>query len=643
MPFLLWIVVGFRLIFTGLLTGPAASATSGENTRIARNEHDQRMDRYDVKFYKIDLEVTDTSTFLAGSSSVLVQVLDIPINELVFDLLSDLTVDSVMLNGTDAEFTHTDNQLIVKSAAEIGARQKVLVTVFYSGLGVQDKWISGIYNTRLEAWNKRITWTLSESFAALNWFPCKQVLADKADSAYIFLTTDRSLKAGSNGRLENTVILPGNKIRYEWKTRYPIAYYLISFAVSDYYDYSFYMKLPGQDDSLLVQNYIYDTLPYLEQNKSDIDRTADMISLYSGLFGTYPFISEKYGHCVAPLGGGMEHQTMTTLANFNFLLVAHELAHQWFGDDVTCGNWQDIWVNEGFASYAEYVACQYLQSQTNADMWMADAHTYAKSEAGGSVYVPEAFSTNEERIFDYRLSYKKGAAVLHMIRGELQNDSLFFSILKDYLARYKNDVAIGNDFKKVLEESSGRDFTVFFNQWYYGEGYPSITVNWKHEQDTVYFYAILTSSTSVTPVFDLLTGYKITSYYGDTVFYRRHQTNYDEWKLYLPGKIENITVDPEKYLLLTINGVNDITKYPAIRKLYVAPNPAENRINIFYPDTHKETKIYVVDSAGKILFKGQTDSFPYALDLTGYSSGSYIVLLEDENRIYSEKFIRHSR
>ena len=203
------------------------------------------------------------------------------------------------------------------------------------------------------------------------------------------------------------------------------------------------------------------------------------------MFGTYPFISEKYGHCVAPLGGGMEHQTMTTLANFNFLLVAHELAHQWFGDYVTCGSWQDIWINEGFASYAEYIACQYLQSQTNADLWMADAQTYVKSETDGSVFVPEAFSTDEERIFDYRLSYKKGAAIIHMIRGELQNDSLFFSILRDYLDRYKNDVATGEDFKEVLEEKSGRDFTAFFNQWFYGEGYPSITVNWKHEQDTL--------------------------------------------------------------------------------------------------------------------------------------------------------------
>ncbi len=112
---------------------------------------------------------------------------------------------------------------------------------------------------------------------------------------------------------------------------------------------------------------IFTTIPhYFKQNKAAIDKTGDLILLYSDLFGDYPFANEKYGHCVAPFGGGMEHQTMTTLVNFSFLLVAHELAHQWFGDFVTCSTWQDIWINEGFASYAEYLANQYLKSQEDS-------------------------------------------------------------------------------------------------------------------------------------------------------------------------------------------------------------------------------------------------------------------------------------
>ena len=643
MPFYLFFLLSLRLLAYGIMTEAHKNASVTNDSYRPLTEYDQRMERYDVKFYKIDLEVTDTSTFLAGSTSILLQVLNSPVTDLVFDLLSDLTVDSVLLDGKSTSFVHSNNQLQVLTAIAIQAQGFVTVTVYYSGLGQQKQWISGIYNVNKDPWNKRITWTLSEPFAALNWFPCKQVLADKADSAWIFITTESGLKAGSNGLLTNTVTLPGNRIRHEWKTRYPIAYYLLSFAVGDYYDYSFYVQLPGRDDSLLIQNYIYDTLAYFQQNKSDIDKTADLISLYSELFGTYPFHTEKYGHCIVPSGGGMEHQTMTTLGNFSFLLVAHELSHQWFGDYVTCGSWQDIWINEGFASYAEYIACQYLQSQIQADIWMADAHEHIKTDTGGSVFVPETSASDEERIFDYRLSYRKGAAIIHMIRGEIQNDSLFFDVLREYLNLYKNSIATGGDFKQVLEEKTGMDFDTFFNQWYYGDGYPAITVNWKQERDSLYVNAFITSSSSETPMFVILTGYRISSDSGDTTIYRRNLTQYDEWKIKVPGTVNNIRVDPEKWLLLTIKGINNISKYEPGKIFYLAPNPAKGRISIYFAEMMKDTKIFVIDSTGKILFEGQSDSFPYDIDLEGYKPGPYIVLVEHDNRIYTEKFIRHSR
>jgi len=643
MPLLLAILFTLRLVTAEAMADAAEKTAIADDIAVTLKGHDQRMDLYDVIFYGIDLEVPDTSTLLSGSTSILIKVLDKPVNELVFDLLADLRVDSVWLDGKVTAFNHADDQLIVMPQAEVTAQKRIMVTVYYSGLGRQKEWISGVYNVKQDVWNKRITWTLSEPFAARNWFPCKQVLSDKADSATIFITTAGRLKAGANGLLEHTIVLPEDRIRYEWKTRYPIAYYLLSFAVGDYADYSFYVPLPGRNDSLLVQNYIYDTLAYFEQNKSDIDKTAELIVLYSELFGTYPFHAEKYGHCIVPSGGGMEHQTMTTLGNFYYLLVAHELAHQWFGDYVTCGSWQDIWINEGFASYAEYLAYQYLQSQDKADTWMAEAHDYIKSAGGGSVFIPESDADDEERIFDYRLSYKKGAAILHMIRGEVQNDSLFFALLRDYLARFKNSVALGKDFKQLLEEKTGWDFSTFFDQWYYGAGYPSITVNWKHEHDTLFLYSFLTASSDATPQYDLLTGYKITLNNGDTTVYKRHNTHYDEWKIKLPGNVKSIMVDPEKWLLMDVTGVNNLSKREPDKKFYVAPNPAKNRISINFEDSMTETKIYVIDSAGKILFADKPVSFPFTLELDGYKSGSYIVLAENEDRIYTEKFVLFNR
>jgi aminopeptidase N len=639
MSFLQVLLLTLSLMLAETMTDGTNGTAGAKEAGIIKAAYDQRMDLYDVKFYEIDLTVTDTSTYLSGATSVLLKTLEKPVNELVFDLLSDLFVDSVWINGENVPFDHDKDQLIIRPEEEIPGEETLKVTVFYAGLGKQKQWISGIYNARQDFWNKRITWTLSEPFAARNWFPCKQVLADKADSAAIFITTDSTLKAGSNGLLENVVTLPEGRIRYEWKTRYPIAYYLISFAVGDYADYSFYVQLPGEDDSLLVQNYIYDTLAFFEQNKSDIDKTADLLKLYSDLFGTYPFRTEKYGHCIVPSGGGMEHQTMTTLGSFYFLLVAHELAHQWFGDYVTCGNWQDIWMNEGFASYAEYLASQYLQSQEQADLWMADAHELIKSQSDGSVFVPEADADNEERLFDYRLSYKKGAAILHMIRGEIQDDPLFFSILRDYLNQFRNNVAVGQDFKKIVEEKTGRDFTSFFEQWYYGSGYPSVTVNWKQEKDTLYLYTFLSFSATEPPSFDMLTGYKIMMNDRDTTIYHRHDKRYEEWKMVLPGNAKNIRVDPDKWLLIKVAGVNNLSRRDPGKRFYLAPNPASNKVGIYFEDKVPETRIYVIDSVGKILFTDTSRDFPLMVDLKGYKPGSYIVIAQYEDRIFSEKFV----
>jgi len=113
--------------------------------------------------------------------------------------------------------------------------------------------------------------------------------------------------AGSNGKLVNTVPVEGGKTRYEWRSYYPIDYYLISIAVVDYQDYSIYAHPAGLNDSILIQNFIYYQISYLEQNKELIDETATLIELFSDLYSMYPFANEKYGHCVAPMGGAMEH------------------------------------------------------------------------------------------------------------------------------------------------------------------------------------------------------------------------------------------------------------------------------------------------------------------------------------------------
>ena len=325
-------------------------------------------------------------------------------------------------------------------------------------------------------WGNDVVWSLSEPFSAYEWFPCKQSLTDKADSSYFFITVPSNLKAGSNGLLENVIDLGNGFSRYEWKHRHPIVYYLISVSVASYVEYNVYANPAGAPNPILIQNYIYDnpqTLPYFQD---DIDETVDFMELFYDLYGPYPFEGEKYGHCMAPFSGGMEHQTMTTQGFFTKGLTAHELGHQWWGDYVTCASWCDIWINEGFASYSEYLMLENLYPN-EANGHMADVHDNVMNQNGGSVWVLD--SLNENRIFSGRLTYNKGAAIIHTMRYMINDDVQFFQMLKDFLTNHGNGTAYGVDFKNAMENASGEDFNTLFEQWYFGEGYPTYSLAWQ--------------------------------------------------------------------------------------------------------------------------------------------------------------------
>jgi aminopeptidase N len=593
---------------------------------------------YDVKFYWLDLHVSDSSTFVQGSVSILLEAIDKPLQQVVLDFSTQLKTDSVIINHQPVNYLHADNELIINLNSEVAPESRITIQIFYHGLGKTINVPDGIYNKYNATWDSRVTWTLSEPFAALNWFPCKQSITDKADSVYVFLSTDNDLKAGSNGKLTAQVSLPSNRIRYEWKSSYPIAYYLISFAVGNYMDYSIYVKM--MNDSILIQNYIYNNDLYLEQNKANIDKTIDLILLFSDLFGAYPYKDEKYGHCIAPMGGGMEHQTMTTLVNFSFLLVAHELAHQWFGNLVTCSTWQDIWVNEGFASYAEYLASQYLISQSAADNWMIGEFDFVKSVPGGSVYVPEDFLNDESRIFDRRLTYCKGAAIIHMIRKEIDNDSLFFYILGEFLERYKNKNAAGEDLKNLLEEKTGNDYDQFFNQWYYGEGYPIHSISWNQSNDTLYINSLQTTSAS-TPYFNVPVDYKITVDGTDTLITLRQTSNFDCSKIFLPGNITSIVVDPKHWLLIDIAGITTTNNIENQIEFKVVPNPAREKVTLYFNNILDSYKIHLIDSSGQILYTEQSRSLHKTINVDSYPKGLYFIIVDINNTIYPAKFIKN--
>ncbi len=587
--------------------------------------------KYDVKYVKLDLGMTNTSTYITGGkATTIAKVIETPFTIYVFELLNDITLDSVKINGAIRPISTNGNVRTVSLQNALNVGDVFTAEVYYHGQGnVNNGFFSGITTDTDQDYNFNATWTLSESYHAYEWWPCKQLLTDKIDSCDVWITVASNLKAGSNGVLENVTDMPGNKKRYEWKSRHPIAYYLISVAVANYQEYNTYAHPAAlQGDSILIQNYIYNTPAVFNDYQEGMDSTNQLVEYLSDIFGLYPFYDEKYGHCQTPIGGGMEHQTMTTLYGFDFTLVAHELGHQWFGDNVTCGSWKDIWVNEGFASYTEYLALEHFRSPGETRNWIDYAHAYAMFNPGGSTYCPD--TTNENRIFSTRLTYLKGGAIIHSLRFELDNDSLFFAGLRLYQELRGDSTAKGTDIKSVFENLSGLDLTDFFDQWYFGEGYPTISLQWNQANGQTYVVVSETTSTpNVTPFFKTPLELKFNSSQGDTTVRVYVDQDGQQFVFNWDNEISSISIDPNQWILNQVGSIvqnPNLVSVPTLEvdaKLNVFPVPANDQLTINSAKAIKGIRLF--DMTGRAIESYAGNGTTTTIDIAGLSAGAYVI------------------
>lgn len=588
------------------------------------------LDQYDVHFYFLDLIAENDTVYIEGAVTIEATVTAALMDTFAFELIQDLTIDAVNINGVQHTFLHQGDYGFVPLQVSLEQGQNIAASIRYHGTPPSGGFFRGISTDYNEDWDKHVTWTLSEPYAAKEWFPVKQDLEDKADSVWVFITTSAENMAGSVGLLTNVTIMINNKLRYEWKSHYPTAYYLISLAVADYQDYSFYAHPPTMQDSILVQNFIYDHPDYLPTWKDAIDQTAEFLELFSDIFGPYPFAEEKYGHCVSEIGGGMEHQTMTTLTVFNYGLVAHELGHMWYGDNVTCAYWNDIWINEGFATYSDYLAHHFLTTPYYDSVWLKIRHNHVKTQPDGSVYVPNSSLDDIYRIFSGRLSYSKGALLLHMIRFELQDDELFFDILRGFTEQYGDSVATGMDFKALVEEMSGQDFDDFFNQWYFGEGYPIYDIVWNQTSDTLNIYSTQTTSAPVTPLFKMLVPYHVIfEDQSDTTLLLYQEQSQQAFAIPLDKPIAALELDPDQWILHELNSLTIGIEDPGNPVYFsIGPNPARDQVRIFTShDGCENCELILTDLTGRILIREEMTAGTRTLNLAGYSQGIYMITL----------------
>ncbi len=557
--------------------------------------------------------------------------------QMEFDLSIALTVDSVKYHTASVPFTHlTGDLLTITLPAAIPAGTLDSITVYYQGTPPATGFGSFVKSAHNGA---PIIWTLSEPFGAKDWWPCKQNLLDKIDSIDIVVKVPKGNRVASNGLLISETEVGTDKI-FHWKSTYPIATYLVGIAVTNYAFYSDYVPLKN-NDSLEVLNYVYpENLANVQIETKDI---VKIISLYDSLTITYPFNKEKYGHAQFGWGGGMEHQTMSFMVGFGFSLMAHECAHQWFGDYITCGSWEDVWLNEGFATYFEGLTVErYFPG--NWMNWKSSKVDNITSQPGGSVRCTDTLTVG--RVFDSRLTYNKGSYLLHMLRWKL-GDANFFNGLKNYL----NDplliekFATTPDLKKHLEAVSGKDLTVFFNQWYYNEGFPTYQVIWSQHSDSLTVTLNQTQSQGSVFFFEMPVPIKFVGDLKDTTIVFDHTVSGQVFKTKVNFPIKTVLFDPELWLISKNNsvvGIDAVTENKLAIKLY--PVPSRNSLTVSnLPENTTITNWHVVDALGKTVLENKhmkSSGSNFTIDIQQLTKGTYLLLIKTDKGTSSGQFIK---
>jgi aminopeptidase N len=590
----------------------------------------------DVIYTRMEWDIDPAVRYISGKITTSFKRKKADLNQVYFDLSSALKVDSVIQNTQKIDFLHEDDLLSVSLLTILEVDEIDSVCIYYQGVPPQSGFGSFTQSTH-GANQTPVLWTLSEPYGAKEWWPCKQSLSDKIDSIDLIVTTPEEFRTASNGILVSEYVLHGKR-RMHWKHNYPITPYLVAIAVTDYADYSEYATLES-GDSVEILNYVYPE--NLENAKTKTPVTAELIQLYNSLVGEYPFASEKYGHAQFGWGGGMEHQTMSFMNNFGFELIAHELAHQWFGNYITMGSWQHIWLNEGFATYLTGLAYENLLDGEYWPLWKTVYKNKVLSQPDGSVFVED--TTSISRLFSSRLSYAKGGFLLHMQRW-IVGDEAFFKALKNYFAdeNIANGFALTENWIKHIENTGDTTLNEFFNDWFYGEGYPIYSINYRqNSSDSLFIELSQTTSHSSVDFFEMPVPIRV---YGnnktDSADFRLSHTSNHQQFLYSPGfKVDDIKIDPDNRILCMEGQIVNVPFLGIQTEVLIYPNPTSNKISISTPYNVSVEQIQLFSIEGNCVkhYSGNTQE----IDVTDLVTGTYVLHIKTENSVYNKKIIKH--
>ena len=585
---------------------------------------------YDLQYVRLELDLDPTQQYISGIVTSHFKMLQNS-PDIYFDLKNNLTVSNVKYHGQDLTFQQlSSDEIRIYFPSTLSAQTTDSLSINYSGI---PSTVEQAFVATTTPAGDPILATLSEPFGAKQWWPTKQSMNDKIEKLDIKISTPAQYTVGSNGKLMSETILGNGKKLTYWQTNYPIPAYLFALGISNYTKLN--STITTTNSSFPFLNYVYPSWATAD-TRSKLDWTAISMQTFEDHFGLYPYRNEKYGHMQFNWGGGMEHATMTSMGYYGLDLIAHELAHQWFGDKLTCGTWNDIWLNEGFATMGEYMVYEkLLMSPAQFQSYLQNEMNDITSAPDGSVYIPNS-DLNSGRIFNARLTYTKGGYVLRMIKWILGDDQ-FYAMLKAYQSNpaFEYNYIKTNDFRDFLSSYTGRDFIDFFKDWIYGEGYPTYQIKWNQNPTSkkLSFQVGQTRSSSAVSFFELPLPIKVSGSGGQTAYFvLDHTSNNQYFTQDVNFDVTNVTFNYEKQIITkgsTVTkdnnlAVNDINQ----KNIIVYPNPAKSFIKI--SDLQKSTDYEIFSIDGKLIKNGiaNPDS---EINISTLVKGTYVLKFNNQS------------
>ncbi len=567
----------------------------------------------DVHYQDMHVEIDPAINKVAG---VITYYFSSRVNQLdrfVVDYQDDLPILSIQRGNTTLSYSRSDDLITIDLDKSLMIGEQDTLTISYAS--------EGTLRQELHSGTPVIS---TDPGLAMLWYPGKRDLTDKIDSVDLYVTTPSDQYVAGNGILEGIEEIDGKWIHH-WRHRHPIATtYLLQLAITNYTIVKDSVLL--RDGTMLpLSHYLYPES--VSALSAELAATPDIMQFFENRFGPYPFADEKYGHAQYTAGGALEVQTMSFMGFFNFEVIAHEMAHQWFGDNVTFGSWTDIWLSEGMAEYLSGLAVEALRP-TGWNGVKTSKINSITSQPGGSVYVTD--TTDLSVIFNGRLTYDKGFYLAHMLRW-MVGDSAFFQGCRNYLQEHDAAFARTGDFQEHLESVSGIALDGFLEDWFYGQGYPSYTVTWEQVQDSVILWIDQVQSDPSVSYFEMpvpIAAYRF-GIVADTVF--QHTYEHQRFAMYVGmNQISQLLFDQDKWILSKGNKVIKlITAIPQldIDSPVIYPNPASDFIELSNDESIYE--IEFIHPSGIRILRGVVER---RVSLEGLLSGHYTLVMRDRDK-----------